>query len=63
MPLQRKQCASCAKEIEQGEECVRIQRGKINYSQHVSMHRVAATDDYFCMDCVKAGNVAIRGVA
>jgi hypothetical protein len=56
-----KWCASCGAELHRGAKVVRVQYGDIYYCKHVGVKRKAATDDYFCEECVKNGKVAIRG--
>jgi len=51
MALPLKCCQSCGIALSEGVNVVRIQHGKIHYSQHVSIYRVASTDDYFCEGC------------
>ena len=60
--LPPKFCACCGDDIMQGETVVRVQYGWINMlSGHYHVERKASTDDYFCAECAKKGNVAIKG--
>lgn len=56
-------CQACGKELHEGDFVVRLQYGKIGYCKHVRVTRKASTDDCFCKDCVKSGNVAVRAGA
>lgn len=58
MVLQRKVCQTCGRELQEGDTVIRVQRGIIGYSQHVSVYRIAATDDYFCEGC----DLAVRSI-
>ena len=61
--LPPKFCACCGDDITQGEAVVRVQYGRLNMlSGHYHVIRKASTDDYFCTECAKKGNVAIKGV-
>lgn len=59
MALPRKCCQSCGRELQDGETVIRVQRGTIMYSAHISLHRKASTDDYFCENCP----IAVREAA
>jgi hypothetical protein len=50
-------CANCGREIEHGKAAVEIRYGRMGSSG------VKGRDaDFYCSDCRKAGNVAIRSV-
>jgi hypothetical protein len=54
-------CASCGKEIQNGENVVRLQYGPAYYVKHFGVSGVPSKrDDVFCTNCIKSGNVAIR---
>jgi len=57
---QSKMCQSCGKELQEGDQVVRVQYGEIYYCKHVGVSRKASTDDYFCADCAANGHIAIR---
>lgn len=54
-------CQGCNKALNSGDKVVRLQYGTLYYVKHVGVKRKASTDDYFCDDCLKTGNVAVRG--
>lgn len=56
-----KVCQCCGKKLESGEPVVRVQYGAIYYCKHTGVSGPARKrDDYFCLDCQRSGDVAIR---
>jgi hypothetical protein len=62
-------CQSCGKELNEGDPVLRLQYGKLHYNKRAGLkkqksgsrpNRENDADDYVCVDCIKAGNVAIR---
>ncbi len=47
-------CASCGDNIYADDQMVHVQYGKLHSGRY--------KNDYFCQDCVKSGNVAIRNI-